>query len=336
MSFVVKIFKQDISFEVHEKESILEAALKQGINLPYGCRNGECGSCIAEIKSGSFFYDNGNPIHYSQTNSDGNNIFLCQAKAASDIEINTRSLEKNDAMEIKQFPCRVKSYEKLNESVLRIILELPKTESLQFLPGQYIDFILPEGKRRSFSLANPPHQDQTLELHVRYYDGGIFSEYAFNELKNNTLMKIEGPLGQFTLHNSERPIIMIAGGTGFAPIKSIIEHALKINDPRTIHFYWGARLKNDLYIDNLVIEWVKKFPHITYTPVLSKSEKKFDWSGKTGYVHEAVLEDYHDLSDHDVYACGPPPMINAIMETFPENHLKKENLFSDSFEFAND
>ena len=124
-------------------------------------------------------------------------------------------------------------------------------------------------------------------------------------------MKIEGPLGQFTLHNSERPIIMIAGGTGFAPIKSIIEHALKINDPRTIHFYWGARLKNDLYLDNIVIEWVKKFPHITYTPVLSKSEKKFDWSGKTGYVHEAVLEDYHDLSDHDVYACGPPPMINA-------------------------
>ena len=202
---------------------------------------------------------------------DGNNIFLCQAKAASDIEINTRSLEKNDAMEIKQFPCRVKSYEKLNESVLRIILELPKTESLQFLPGQYIDFILPEGKRRSFSLANPPHQDQTLELHVRYYDGGIFSEYAFNELKNNTLMKIEGPLGQFTLHNSERPIIMIAGGTGFAPIKSIIEHALKINDPRTIHFYWGARLKNDLYLDNIVIEWVKKFPHIAifYDPYLT-------------------------------------------------------------------
>ena len=219
---------------------------------------------------------------------------------------------------------------------MRIILELPKTERLQFLPGQYVDFILPEGKRRSFSLANPSHEDQVLELHIRHYDGGVFSEYAFNELKNNTLLRIEGPLGQFTLHNAERPIIMIAGGTGFAPIKSIVEHALKINDPRALHIYWGARLESDLYLDAMVSQWAERYPHITYTPVLSDIDNIKNWSGKTGYVHNAVLEDYADLSEHDVYVCGPPPMIDAVVQTFPEHHLREESLFSDSFEFAND
>ena len=334
MSFTAKLGKQNISFIVNENESILDAATRQGHNLPYGCRNGECGSCIAEIVSGSFFYNGANPEYLQQEVLGKRRALLCQARVSSDIEINANLLETETEITLKQLPCRVKSTEKLNDSVMRIILELPKTERLEFLPGQYVDFILPDGKKRSFSLANPPHENQVLEFHVRYYDGGIFSEFAFNELKNNALLRIEGPLGQFTLHNSERPIIMIAGGTGFAPIKSVVEHSLKINDPRSIHFYWGARSKSDLYLNKIASQWAKKYPHITYTPVLSEIDNLENWSGKTGYVHKAVVEDYSDLSDNDVYACGPPPMIDAIVSTFPENHLREGSLFSDSFEFA--
>ena len=336
MTYTALLNEQNISFEIGETESILEAALRQGYNLPYGCRNGECGSCIAKVTMGSFFYDGVTPDYIPQEGLDEGYALLCQARASSNIEIDARTVDTAAETTVRQLPCRVKSFEKLNDSVMRIILELPKTERLQFLPGQYVDFILPEGKRRSFSLANPPHEDQVLELHIRYYDGGIFSEYAFNELKDNTLLRIEGPLGQFTLHNAERPIIMIAGGTGFAPIKSIVEHALKINDPRALHIYWGARLESDLYLNAMVSQWAERYPHITYTPVLSNIDNIKNWSGKTGYVHNAVLEDYADLSDHDVYVCGPPPMIDAVIQTFPEHHLRKENLFSDSFEFAND
>ena len=336
MSYIVKLSKKNISFIVNENESILEAALKQGHNLPYGCRNGECGSCIAEVTAGSFFYNGLNPEYLKQEKFSEKKALLCQARASSGLEIDARLLETKNEVAIRQLPCRVRSAEKLNDSVIRIILELPKTEHLQFLAGQYVDFILPEGKKRSFSLANPPHEDQVLEFHVRHYDGGVFSEYAFNELKDNTLLRIEGPLGQFTLHNAERPIIMIAGGTGFAPIKSIVEYALKINDPRTLHIYWGARLESDLYLDAMVNQWAERYPHIMYTPVLSDIDNIKNWSGKTGYVHNAVLEDYADLSDHDVYVCGPPPMIDAVRQTFSEHHLRKESLFSDSFEFAND
>ena len=331
MAYTAKLNRQNITFIVNEDESILDAAIRQGHNLPYGCRNGECGACIAEITNGTFFYSSENSAYLEQESS---KAFLCQARASSDIEINANMLETEAEITLKQLPCRVKSAEKLNDSVMRIILELPKTEQLEFLPGQYVDFILPDNKKRSFSLANPPHENQELEFHVRHYDGGVFSEYAFNELKNNTLLKIQGPLGQFTLQNSERPIIMIAGGTGFAPIKGIVEHALKINDPRSIHFYWGARLESDLYLDKIANQWAKKYPHITYTPVLSETSNLENWSGRTGYVHDAVLENYSDLSDYDVYACGPPPMIDAIVNTFPENHLREGSLFSDSFEFA--
>ena len=333
MNYVVRLTDQNISFEANEKESILEAALRQGLNLPYGCRNGECGSCIATIKSGSYSYKAASE-YTSQNKLENNHILLCQARASSDIEIEARIVDTQTKIAIKQFPARVKISEKLNDSVMRIILELPKTESLEFSPGQYIDLILPGGKRRSFSLANPPHEDQIIELHVRYYDGGLFSEYAFKVLKDNSLMKIEGPLGQFTLQKSERPIIMVAGGTGFAPIKSIVEYMLEINDPRTLHIYWGARVETDLYLNKMVNEWVNKYPHISYSPVLSDVDAQSNWSGKTGYVHEAVLEDYSDLSVHDVYACGPPPMIDAVIQTFPEHHLREENLFSDSFEIA--
>lgn len=334
MSHKIQLTDQGIVFDIEEKENVLEAALRQGHNLPYGCRNGQCGSCKAIIKSGDVYSPTDMLDGLSKEELTQGYTLLCQAQAKSDLEIKARTVDAAADIKLRQFPCRVTLCEKLNDDVIRLKLELPKTEKLQFLAGQYIDILMREGKRRSFSLANPPHEDQLLELHIRHYDGGLFSEYAFNDLKEKTILRIEGPLGQFTLHKSERPIIMIAGGTGFAPVKSLVEYALKSEDKRSIHIYWGARTETDLYLNNMVKQWSEENEHINYIPVLSEIENLNGWKGKTGFVHEAVLEDYTDLSSHDVYACGPPPMINAVVESLPEHGLDKARLFSDSFEFA--
>ena len=334
MPYTIRLSDQEVAFETHENETVLEAALRQKHNLPYGCRNGLCGACKTRIISGEFTYPGELPEGLTEEEHQDGLALLCQARAASDLVLQTRTVEAAADIKVRQFPCRVTLCEKLNEDVIRLQLELPKTERLQFLAGQYIDILMRDGKRRSFSLANPPHEDQQLELHIRYYDGGLFSEYAFNDLKEKALLRIEGPLGQFTLQESARPIIMIAGGTGFAPVKSLIEHALKMEDLRPIHFYWGARTEVDLYFDNMAQRWSQQYPHIQYTPVLSDIDKLNGWTGKTGFVHSAVLEDFSDLSGFDIYACGPPPMINSIVESFPAQGMDRERLFSDSFEFA--
>ena len=335
MSFKIHLVDQNIIFEIKDNETILEAALRQGHNLPYGCRNGACGSCKAKLISGEISYPGGVlPEAISEQKHLQGDVLLCQARALNDISIKTRTIETSADISIRQFPCRVSTCEKLNPDVIRLILELPKTERLQFLPGQYVDIIMREGKRRSFSIANAPHQDQIIELHIRHYEGGLFSEYAFKELKERAILRVEGPLGQFTLQESDRPIIMIAGGTGFAPVKSLIEYSLTKKDTRPINFYWGARTEIDLYLDSMAKQWAREFKHIKYVPVLSDTEHANSWTGRTGYVHEVILQDYPELSTYDIYACGPPPMINAIVETFPKHGLNKERLFSDSFEFA--
>ena len=335
MSFKVYLVDQKTSFDINDHETILEAALRQGHNLPYGCRNGTCGTCKAKITSGKIAYSTDTlPEAISEQEHLQGDVLLCQARALSNVSLKTRTVETAADISLRQFSCRVSSCEKLNDDVIRLILELPKTERLQFLAGQYINIIMREGKRRSFSLANAPHQDQIIELHIRHYDGGLFSEYAFKELKERAILRIEGPLGQFTLQESDRPIIMIAGGTGFAPVKSLVEYSLDKKDIRPIDIYWGARTESDLYLDDMAKQWSTDFEHINYIPVLSDVEHINGWTGKTGFVHKAVLKDYPDLSIYDVYACGPPPMINAIIETLPEQGLNKDRLFSDSFEFA--
>ena len=334
MTYKATLANQDICFDIEEDESILEAALRQNVSLPYGCRNGACGACKAKIVSGKIQYDNDLPSAVTQQEHEVGQALLCQARAASDLSIEARTVDSAADVRIRKLPCRVVECEKLSEDVIRLLLELPKTERLQFLAGQYIDILMRGDKRRSFSMANPPHQDQQIELHVRYYNGGLFSEYAFNDLKERALLRIEGPLGTFTLQDSDRPMIMIAGGTGFAPIKSLIEHALHIGDEREINLYWGVRTAADLYMNDLAQGWADKYGHINYTPVLSEADEDSSWQGKTGFVHEAVLQDHADLSAFDVYACGPPPMIKAVVETLPEHGLKKDRIFSDSFEFA--
>ena len=234
-------------------------------------------------------------------------------------------------------PCRVAIKKQLNHDVVLLELKFPATERLQFLAGQYLDFLLKGGKRRSFSIANAPHDDKFIELHIRHIDGGKFTSDVFDSMKEKDIMRVEGPLGSFFLREeSQRPIIFMAGGTGFAPIKGMIEHAIAIGMERPMHLFWGVRALEDLYMDELARGWAEKYGHISYTPVLSDAAESDNWQGETGYVHEAIVRSYPDLSAYEIYASGPPAMVYAGRDVFTERGLPSERYFSDAFEFSKD
>ena len=236
-------------------------------------------------------------------------------------------------IQIRSMPCRVEEVNHLNHDVIQLILKIPGSQSLQYLAGQYLDIEHPDFEPRAFSIANAPVNSNLLELHVRLVEGGQFTNFVFNTLTEKTILRIEGPKGSFFLReDSDCPIIFIAGGTGFGPIKAIIEHLILMNSIRTIHLYWGVRTEQDFYL-NLPSEWSEKHANINYIPVLS--EPGSAWTGKSGFVHEAVMNDFENLVDFEVYACGPPVMVKAAAKSCIENKLNKENFFSDSFEYAN-
>ncbi|MFK5893617.1 MAG: CDP-6-deoxy-delta-3,4-glucoseen reductase [Pseudomonadota bacterium] len=339
MSFKVTIHSNQSSFQVKTDETVLEAALNQGVNLPYGCRNGFCGACKGQIISGQVSYSE-QPEKLSDEDIDQGFAFLCSCFPESDLEIDIELVEETSDIEIKTLPCRVQSIEKMSNDVIFLSLKLPAEERLQFLPGQYIDILLEDGRKRSFSLANPPHKDEFLELHIRHVPGGIFTDHVFSSMKKMDILRIEGPHGNFFYReNTDRAMIFMAGGTGFAPIKSIIEHLIAEKITQPIYLYWGVRTQADLYMNELAIKWEKDYPNIHYIPILSNQEhstkeNKPAWNGKTGYVHQAICDDFSDLSEYDIYACGPPIMITSAEESFKQQGLTDEHFFSDSFDYA--
>ena len=337
MSYSVRIESTDHVFQVNEGESILDAAERQSIALPYGCRGGACGACKGELKEGKVTYPNGTPPGLSADEFSKGFALFCEAVPETDLVIKSKEFSSSDEIEVKILPCRVHEKTQLSHDVVLIKLQLPKTERMQFFAGQYINFLLKNGKHRSFSLANAPHDDEFIELHIRHIPGGEFTGEVFDEMKEKDMMRIEGPYGTFYLREeSERPIIIMVGGTGFAPAKGMIEHALKVGLERPIHLFWGARTKEDLYMDELVQSWTKQNPLIRYTPVLSEPKEEDNWDGRTGYVHQAIMEDYPDLSQYEIYGSGSPEMVYAGRDEFVKNNLDLDHYFSDAFEFQKD
>src|SRR3569832_466003 len=306
MTCKVRIATSGHEFTVDDSESVLDAALRQGLSLPYSCRGGTCGSCKGKVAQGEVAYPHGTPPALSAVDQAAGMALFCQAQPRGDIVIEVREPHSASELAIKKLPARVVKKEFLAPDVVRLLLKLPAAERRQFLAGQYGDFILPDGRHRSFSLANAPHDDQFLELHLRHVEKGEFTEHVFARMKEKDMVRIEGPHGEFYLReDSTRPMIFIAGGTGFAPIKGIIEHAFAAGTTRPMYFYWGARAKVDLYLDALPRAWVETHAHFHYTPVLSSPAAADEWHGRTGYVHEAVVEDFPDLSGYDMFAAGP-------------------------------
>lgn len=323
-------------FEADANQTVLEAALAAGLLFPYGCRDGACGACKAQVLSGSVEPGKISDGALSEDERAQGYALLCQAHPRSDLVLNVRTLGRIGDIAARKMPSRLISLEKVASDVMVLRLKLPASEQFKFRAGQYIDFLLADGKRRSFSIANAPHQEGELELHVRRVGGGLFTDHVFESMKPRDILRIEGPLGTFFLReDSGRPIVLVAGGTGFAPMKGIIEHAIATGLSRPMTLYWGARNREGLYMDALAQSWTEKLAGFKYVPVLSEPTEDDAWTGRCGLVHHAVMQDLPGLSGHEVYACGAPAMIDAARSDFATQcGLSDDAFFADVFTYS--
>ncbi len=321
------------TFSVAAGETILESALRQNIGLPYGCRNGACGACKGLLRAGELEFGDYQERALHPAERAAGKALTCCTRPLTDIVFEVRELAGAKDLAIRTLPCRVERVERPAEDVAVLHLKLPTGERLQFLAGQYIDILMKNGKRRSFSLANAPHDDSFLELHVRNTPGGAFSHYVFDEMKERAILRFEGPLGTFYLReDSDKPMIFVAGGTGFAPIKAQIEHAFHHGVDRQMVLYWGVRSLKDLYMRDLPAQWRAGHDNFSFVPVLSDPLEADAWQGRVGLVHQAVLDDFRDLSGYQVYACGAAGMTDIAKKTFVEERaLPEDEFYCDAF-----
>ena len=338
MAFNVTLRQSGRQFQVEPDEAVLLAALRQGIGLPYGCKNGACGSCKGTVVSGEVEQAPHSSSALSNDEKTRGMALLCCATAKGDLTVDIREVAGVGDIQVKKLPCRVNALERKAGDVIELKLQLPANERLQYLAGQYIEFILKDGKRRSYSMASPPHHEGPIELHVRHMPGGTFTDHVFGTMKERDILRFEGPLGTFFLReDSEKPIVLLASGTGFAPIKAIIEHAVFKNLNRPMTLYWGGRRKLDQYMMDMAEQWAKDVPNFSFVPVLSEPDASDAWIGRTGFVHRAVIEDLPDLSAYQVYACGAPVMVESAQRDFTSHHrLPEDEFYADSFTSAAD
>lgn len=331
----IRIIDNDRQFSARPGETILAAALRQGIVLPYSCRNGTCASCKCRLVEGRIAYPYNPPAALEPGELHDGHMLSCQAVAEGDVVIEAREIEQVEEIPVRLLPARVETMDRFTEDTMRLRLKLPAAARLQFLAGQYIDILLPEGKRRAFSIASPPSETDIIELHVKHVDGGGFTGHVFEDMQPKEILRIEGPLGTFFFRrSSERPAVLVGGGTGFAPLKSMIEELIHAGDERPLELFWGTRTADDLYAAELIRSWQQEHPALNFVPVVSEPDES--WKGETGFVHEAVLRHHPDLSGWDVYMSGPPAMIHAARPAFLKAGVPEDRLFYDSFDFAPD
>lgn len=342
MTFSVTVQPSGRQFETASNETILAAGMRQGIGLPYGCKDGACGSCKCKKISGSVVHGTHQAKALSAEEEAQGFVLTCCATAQSDLVLESRQVVDVGQFPVKKMPVRVLALDKKSDDVMWVKLQLPANDRFQFHAGQYVDFLLRDGSRRSYSMANAPHQldeqTQAIELHIRHMPGGKFTDHVFGAMKEKEILRVEGPLGSFFLReDSDKPIILLASGTGFAPIKALIEHMKHKGITRPTTLYWGGRRPSDLYLNDWVQAQLVEMPHLRYVPVVSDALSQDHWSGRTGFVHLAVLQDFPDLSGHQVYACGAPIVVDSARTQYSaEAGLPPEEFFADSFTSAAD
>ncbi len=334
----VSLAKSDRSFSASPDRSLLDAAIAAGLRLPHSCRSGNCGACRARLLRGSVNYPHGAPLGLSAEETASGYVLLCQARAREDLALDVDEIRLADDAVVKRLPCRIERAQLLAHDVIALYLRLPAVETFTHEAGQYIDVLLAGGRRRSFSIASPPRDRGLLELHVRRVPGGEFTDRLFAANPEKGLLSIEGPLGAFRYHPPEgpadTPMLMLAGGTGYAPLNSILHHLAALGSERPVTLYFGVRTERDLYADAAIRELAGRAPGLRYVPVLSEPSPA--WSGKRGLVHEAALADHDRLSDVDIYASGPPAMIIALRRDFLARGARPSRLYVDSFDYAED
>lgn len=332
MTYQVTVSPSGHQFQCAADETILTAGLQAGLGMPYGCKNGACGACKGRVLSGQTIL--GKHQEKTLTTEEHHNGYslLCCTRPLSDITIELREVATGD-YPCKKLPTRIARLAKLSDDVMLVCLQLPATEKFAFQAGQYVEFLLRDGKRRSYSIANAAHITDQITLHIRHMPGGLFSDQVFSGLKERDILRIEGPQGSFFLREeSNKPIILLASGTGFAPIKAIVEHAIEKKLARPMTLYWGGRRPGDLYMHQLCLEWAKSVPDFHYVPVISDALPEDHWQGRSGFVHLAVLEDFNDLRGHQVYACGAPIVVDSARQDFTASaRLPADEFYSDAF-----
>lgn len=338
MSYRITVQPSGHEFTVLPDETILEAALREGVGLAYGCRNGMCGSCKGTVVAGELDYGIYKESALTPEEKAAGKALFCRARPLSDMTLQAKEVGGAKDVVIKTLPCRIESLDKRADDVMIVKIKLPAAERLQFLAGQYIEFLLKDGITRSYSLANAPHDDALLELHIRHMPGGVFTEQVFSTLKARDILRLKGPLGSFFIReDSDLPMIFVAAGTGFAPIKGMLEHVFATRMDREMVLYWGVRARKDLYLGDLPTQWQREYPNFSFIPVLSHPAPEDAWQGRTGFVHEAVLADFTDLSGYQVYACGAPVMVDSAHGAFTAHRgLAESHFFADSFVTAAD
>ena len=337
-TFTVTVEPSGTAFSANADETILAAGIRQGVGLPYGCKDGACGSCKCKMVSGQVVHANFQRKALSVEDEAANFVLTCCATAQSDIVLESRQVTPAGALPIKKMPTRVSSLVKKSADVVVMQLQLPANDAFAFRAGQYIEFILRDGARRSYSMANAPHIGPGLELHIRHMPGGRFTDLVFGTMKEKDILRIEGPFGSFFLReDSDKPMVFLASGTGFAPLKALLEHMQHCGITRPTTLYWGGRRPGDLYMDDWVQAQLANMPHLHYVPVVSDALPEDQWTGRTGFVHLAVLQDFPDLSGHQVYACGAPIVVESARTAFSaQAGLPADEYFADSFTSAAD
>lgn len=336
MSFNVSVLPSGRSFSANAEETLLAAAIRQGIGLPYGCKDGACGSCKCKMLEGTVTHGAHQLKALSAEEEASGFILTCCGVAHSDVVLESRQVTDESAFPIRKMPVRVTSLQRASIDVMVIRLQLPASDMMKYHAGQYVEFLLRDGDRRSYSMANAPHtQTETpgLELHIRHMPGGKFTDHVFGAMKEKEILRIEGPYGSFFLReDSDKPLVLLASGTGFAPLKALIEHMQYKNITRPTVLYWGARRPTDLYMHDWMQAKVAEMPHLRYITVISDALPEDHWTGRTGFVHQAVLEDFSDLSGHQVYACGAPIVVESARDAYSAlAGLPTEEFFADAF-----
>ena len=326
MTYEVTLKPSSKQFVVADDCTVLDGAAQAKVNLPHSCRNGSCGTCKSRLLNGQIDHP-GSLDGITADELSAGYILTCVAKPKSDLEIESTYYPELDGIEPILLPCKIEAIDFPDSDIAILYLRLPPNSNIRYLPGQYINLSW-KGVSRSYSIANAEKQNHRLELHVRRVDGGVFSQFVFEEIKPGTLLRLEGPHGTFFVRDNDAPIIFLAGGTGFAPVKAMIEQLLEQKKHRLIHIYWGVSTIAALYT-TLPELWQKTHDNITFVPVLSGSEK--EWHGRRGLVHQAVMEDFSDLSPFEIYACGSLDMITAARSDFSNRGLIEKNFFSDAF-----
>ncbi len=332
-SFAISVQPSGIQFEAQPGESLLAAGIRQGIGLPYGCKDGACGSCKCKLVSGQVAQSNFQRKALSEDEEAQGFVLTCSAKALSDITLESRQVTPAGALPVKKMPTRVSSLTRKTDDVMVMQLQLPANDTFVYRAGQYVEFILRDGARRSYSMANAPSQGPDVDLHIRHMPGGRFTDLVFGSMKEKDILRIEGPMGSFFLREeSSKPMVFLASGTGFAPLKALLEHMQHCGITRPVTLYWGGRRPADLYMDDWVRAQCDAMPNLHYVPVVSDALPEDAWQGRTGFVHRAVLEDFPDLSGHQVYACGAPVVVDSAKRDFGAlAGLPADEFFADAF-----